>query len=88
MGVKSIFPEVGKELDSSVRVNLTNSVLSKSPKFIRLGHPTVKTADIQNINFATSTRAKNLNGLRRGTEIDDRLGKMHDFEIDRVQDSL
>ena len=57
-----------------------DGVLSKSPKFITLGHPTVKTADIQNIDFATSTRAKNLNGLQRGTEMDYRLGYTHDFE--------
>ena len=79
VGVKSFFPELGKEPDSSVRVNLTNSVFSESPKFISLGHPTVETADIQNIDFSTSTRAKNLNGLRGGTERDDRLGYTHDF---------
>ena len=61
-------------------MNLVNSVLSKSPKFINLGHPTVETADIRNIDFTASTRAKNLNGLRRGTERDDRLGHTHDFE--------
>ena len=31
--LKSIFPELGTELDSSVRVNLANSVVCKSPKF-------------------------------------------------------
>ena len=61
-------------------MNLANSVLSESPKYINLGHPTVDTVDIRNIDFATFTRAKKLNGLRRGTEIDDRLGYMHDFE--------
>ena len=80
MGVKSIFPELGKEPDPSVQVNLTNSVLSNIPKFITLGHPNIETADIRNIDFATSTRANNLNGLRRGTEGNDRLGKTHDFE--------
>ena len=64
VGVKSIFPEIVKESKSSVWVNLANSVLSKSPKFISLGHPTVETADIWNIDFATSTRAKNCNGWR------------------------
>ena len=57
-----------------------NSVLSQSPNFISLRHPTVKTADILNIDFATSTRAKKLNGLRRDTERDDRLRYTHDFE--------
>ena len=32
---------------------------------ISLCHPTVETADIRSIDFATSTRAKILNGLRR-----------------------
>ena len=31
--VKSIFPELGKELDPSVRLNLSNSVVRESPKF-------------------------------------------------------
>ena len=80
MGVKSIFPELGKEPDPSVRVNLLNPVLVKSPKFITLGHPTVETADIRNLDFVTATRAKNCNRLQRGTERDDGLGYTHDFE--------
>ena len=68
VGVKSILPELVKESNSSGRVNLANSILSKSPKFISLGHPTIETADTQNINFATSTRAESLNRLRRKTE--------------------
>ena len=81
VGVKSIFSEIGKDPDPSVRVNLTKSVLSESPKLITLGHPTVETADIRNLDFVTATRAKNLNGLRRGRERDDTLRKRHDFEI-------
>ena len=77
--VKSIFPELGKEPDPSVWVNLTNHVLSKSPKFITLEHPNVDTADIQNLDFVTANRAKNCNGLRRGMERDDRLGYTHNF---------
>ena len=80
MVVKSILPEQGKEPDSSVRVNLAKSVLSESPKFITHGQPTVKTADIRNLDFVTATRAKKLNGLRRGTERDDRLCYTHNFE--------
>ena len=67
VGVKSIFPEIIKESNSSVRVKLANSVLSESPKFISLRHSTVKTADIRNIGFATSTRAKILKELQRDT---------------------
>ena len=56
------------------------SVIGERPNFISLGHPTVETADIRNIDFATSTRAKRLNGVQRGTERDDILGYTHDFE--------
>ena len=80
MGVKSVFPELGKEPDPSAQVNLANPVLSKSPKFISLGHPTVETADIRNLDFITATREMNLNRLRRSTKRDDRLGYTHDFE--------
>ena len=79
VGVKNIFPELRKEFDSSVRVNLANSVLGESPKFISLGHRALETADIRNINFATSTRAKSLNRLRRDMERDVRLGYTHYF---------
>ena len=78
--MKSIFPELVKKSDSSVRLNLANSVLSESPKLISLRHPTIEISDIRNINFATSTRAKNLNGLWRDTERDDSLGYTHDSE--------
>ena len=74
MGVKSIFPELGKEPDSSVQVNLANSVISEFPKFISNGHPTIETADIRDIDFDTSTRSKNLNEFQRSTDRDDRLG--------------
>ena len=79
VSVKSIFPELRKEPDSSIRVNLANSVLNKNPKFIGTGHLTVDTTYIQTINFTTYTRAKNLNGLQRGKETDDGMGYMHDF---------
>ena len=78
--LKSIYPELRKEFDSSLRVNLKNSVLSKSTNFISIGHPTAETADIWNIDLSTSTRANNLNGLRIGTERNDRMGYMHDFK--------
>ena len=80
VGVKSFFPELVREPDPSVRANLANSVLSESPKFITLEHPTIETADIRNLDFITANRAKNCNGLLRGTERDDRLGYTHDFE--------
>ena len=78
--LKIIFPELGSELDPSVRVNLANSVLSKSPKFKRLGQPPMETSDIRNLDYISATRPKNCNGLRRSTDRDDRLGYTHDFE--------
>ena len=78
--MKIIFPELGKEPDPSVWVNLANSVLRVSPKSITLGHPTVETADIRNIDYISATRPKNCNGLRRSTDRDYRLGYTHDFE--------
>ena len=67
VGVKSIFPELRKEPDPSVPLKLASSVLSESPKFITLRHPNIETVDIRNLDFVTATRAKNLNGLQRGT---------------------
>ena len=78
--MKSIFPELGKKFDSNVRVNLANSVLSKSPKFKRLGHTPIETADIRNLECISDTRLKNCDGLRRSTNRDDWLVYTHDFE--------
>ena len=78
--LKIIFPELGTKLDSSVWVILANSVLCKSPKFKRLGHPPMEIADIRNLDYISATRPKNCNGLRRSTDRDDRLGYTHDFE--------
>ena len=47
--VKSIFPELGKYLDPSIRVNIADSVVRESPKFKSLGHTTIETADIWNL---------------------------------------
>ena len=55
VGVKSIFPELGKDFYSSVQVNLANSVVYDSPKFKSLGHPTIETADIRNLNYISAT---------------------------------
>ena len=78
MGMKSIFPELRKKFDSSVRVNLANPVLSKIPNFKRLGHTSIDTSDIGNLECINATRPKNCNGLRRSADRDDRLGYTHD----------
>ena len=78
--LKSISPELGSELDPSVRVNLSNFIGRKIPRFKSLGHPTIETADIWNLKYISATRPKNCKGLRRSMDRDDRLGYMHDFE--------
>ena len=78
--MKSIFPELVTKLDSSVRVNLANSVVREIPKLKCLGHSPMETAYIRNLDYISTTRPKNCNGLRRSTDRDDRLGYTHDFE--------
>ena len=72
--LKSIFPELGTELDPSVQVNLANSVVRDIPKFKSLGNPPMETADIRNLNYISATRPKNCNGMWRSTDRYDRLG--------------
>ena len=78
--LKSIFRELGAELDPSVRVNLANYVVRERPKLKSLGHPPIETTDIRNLKYISATRPKNCNGLRRSMDKDDRLGYTHDFE--------
>ena len=56
-GVKSVLVEIVTDLDPSKRLNLADSVLSKSPKFKSLRIPAVDATDIRNINLVSSTRA-------------------------------
>ena len=78
--MKSVFPELGKDPDPSVRVNLANSVLSKIPNFKRLGHTLIETSDIDNLECISATRPKNYSGLWRSMDRDYRMGYTHDFE--------
>ena len=78
--MKIILSEIVKGFYSSGRVNLVNSVISNSPKFKSLGHPTIETVDIRNIDFGTSTRARSLKGIRRDNKRDGRLRYTHGFE--------
>ena len=61
-------------------MNLANSIISDSPKFINLGLPTFDTTDKPNIPFSPSTRAKSLNGTRRNNFKSDWLASRDDFE--------
>ena len=61
-------------------MNLAISVVRESPKFKRLGHPPMETADIRNLDYISATRPNNCNRFRKSTDRDDRLGYTHDFE--------
>ena len=61
-------------------MNLVNSVPCEIPKFKSLGHPTIETADIWNLDDISATGAKNCNRLQVYTERYDRLWYTHDFE--------
>ena len=68
--LKSIFPDLGTKLDSSVQVTLANSVIHESPEFISLGHPPTETADIRNLDYISANKPKNCKGCggaRKGT---------------------
>ena len=65
MGVKSLPDKIVADFDPSIRVNLANSIIGESPKFINLGLLTFDATGKPNIAFAPSTRAKYLNGTRR-----------------------
>ena len=81
MGMKSISPELRQKFDSSVRVNLANSILSKIPNFKRLGHTLIETLDIRNLECISHTRPKNCNGLWRTADRDGWLGYTHDLKL-------
>ena len=80
MGVESVLGKIVADLYPIIRMNLTNSVLSESPKFKSLRLPAVNATDIRNLNFAPSTRAKMLSGTRRDKGRDTRLGYTYYFE--------
>ena len=62
-------------------MNLTNSVLTESPKFKNIGIPTFDATGINNINFALSTISNSLNRMWRENFRGARLGYTLDFEI-------
>ena len=81
--VKIVLSETVADLDPSIWVNLANSVLSKTPKFISLRLPAVDATNIRNLDFAPSTRAKSLGGRKKDNFSPSRLGYTHDFETTR-----
>ena len=81
MGVKSLPGEIVADLDPSKRVNLANSVISESPKFINFGLLSFDETGKPNIAFSPSTGAKSLNGTGRENFKANWLASRRGFEI-------
>ena len=80
MGVKNLPDEIVTDLDPSIQINLANSIISESPKFINLGLLNFDAIGKLNINFTPSTRSKSLNGTQRDNFKSDWLASAHGFE--------
>ena len=79
LGVNSLPDKIVADFDLSIRVNLANSFLSKSPKLKSLGIPTANATDIHNLDFPPPTRVKSLNRTRMDNFRYARLGYTHNF---------
>ena len=84
-GVKSLPDEIVADLDPSIRVNLANSVIRESPKFINIRFLSFDAIGKATIAFAPSTIAKCFNGTGRGESKLDWLASRHYF--DRVSET-
>ena len=62
-------------------LNLANSVIRESPKFMNIGLLSFDETGKPNIAFSPSTRAKSLNGIGRENFKANWLASMRDFEI-------
>ena len=80
VGVKSLPDKIVADLDPSIRVNLVNSIISESPKFIDFGLLTFDATDKPNIAFTLSTRDKSSNGTGRDKLKAEWLASRHDLE--------
>ena len=80
MGVKSLPGEIVTDLDPSKLVNLANSLISESKKFIILGLLSIDATSKVNTAFVPSTRAKSLNGTERENFKNGWLTSSHGFE--------
>ena len=80
MSVKCLPSEIIADLDPRKRVNLASSLLRTISMFINLCLLSFDAPGKPNISFASSTRAKSLNGTRRGEFKHDSLVSSHCFE--------
>ena len=67
--LKSIFPEIIEESNSSKRMNLANSLGFQTQKLVSFRQPPMKTENVGNpIDSIAATRVMDQNGIRRPTD--------------------
>ena len=80
MEVKIVLSEIVADLDPSIRVDFANSVLSESPKFKNLSSMLWMQRIYATLDFAPSTREKNLSRMQKDNFSPSSLGYTHYFE--------
>ena len=76
--MKSIFPEIVEESNSSERTNLANSLGVQTPKLVSFRQPPIETDNVGNpINPIAANRVMDQDGIQRPTERDVRMTLTH-----------
>ena len=76
--LESILPKIVKESNLSERMNLENSVLVQTPKFVSFRHPTMQTDNVGNpIDSVAATRVMDQDGILRSTDRYDKTTPTH-----------
>ena len=69
VSLESICPKIIKELNSSERMNLANSLLVQTPKLVSFGHPPMETYNVgHRSNRSVATRVVDQDGIWRPTD--------------------
>ena len=79
--LESVFSKNFEESNSSVRMNLANSLGIESPKLVHFGHPPIETNNVGNLlDGIVATIIDNSNGIWRRTYRYNRMAHTHDVE--------
>ena len=83
-----IFPKIIKDLNSSERIKLANSLSIEPPKLLSFGHPPMETDNVgHRIDGIVATRVVDQNRIGRPTDRDNRMAPMHD-DIETISEKL
>ena len=86
--LKSIFPEIVEESNSSERMNLANSLGVQTPRLVSFRHPTMQTDNVGNpIDSITATRVMDQDGIRRPADRDVRTMPKHG-DVETMREKL